>query len=60
MERWKIKYKENISLNNPKIKDYNLYFENKMKIIEKSIVSYSRVLPLYNISKDDNLSLIHI
>lgn len=57
VERWKIKYKENISLNNPKIKDYNLYFENKMKIIEKSIVSYSRVLPLYNISKDDNYTI---
>ena len=55
VERWKIKYNENFNFSE---KTENFAFlEKKMKIIEKNIVTYSRVLPLYNISKDDNYSI---
>ena len=55
VERWKIKYREKINKN--KIKDFELYLNKKMKIIEKSIVTYSRILPLYNILKKDKYSI---
>ena len=51
VERWKIKYKENYKGN------YNLddnLMDIKMKLIEKNIISYSRILPLFNICKDNN------
>ena len=51
VERWTIKYKEN------KIKGNNTYFENKMKIIEKSIITYSRILPLYKYRKDKSYKI---
>lgn len=57
VERWKIKYKdENKNRNN--IKNFDLYLNKKMKIIEKSVVTYSRILPLFNISKQENISTI--
>ena len=57
IERWKIKYKdENRNRNN--IKNFDLYLNKKMKIIEKSVVTYSRILPLFNISKQENISTI--
>ena len=48
VERWKIKYKDNFEFDNEKI---NL--NTKMKIIEKDIILYSHILPLYNISKNE-------
>ena len=53
VERWKIKYK-NENKNN--IKNFDLYLNKKLKIIEKSVVTYSRILPLFNISKQKNIS----
>lgn len=53
VERWKIKYKENCSFN-PKNKNNVLFLDKKMKIIEKNIITYSKILPLFNISKDKN------
>ena len=55
VERWKIKYREKINKN--KIKDFDIYLNKKKKIIEKSIVSYSRILPLYNMLKNEKYSI---
>ena len=49
VERWKIKYKENFEFDKE-----NLNIETKMKIIEKDIILYSHILPLFNISKNEN------
>ena len=56
VERWKIKYKENFNFKK-EIKNIDLFLDKKMKIIEKNIITYSRILPLYNISKDENYSI---
>ena len=56
VERWKIKYKENIK-NQNNIKNFELFLNKKLKIIEKSIVTYSRVLPLFNLVKKENYSI---
>ena len=56
VERWKIKYKEKFNFKKD-IKNLDLFLDKKMKIIEKNIITYSRILPLYNISKDDNYSI---
>ena len=56
VERWKIKYKENFNFKK-EIKNLDLFLDKKMKIIEKNIITYSRILPLYNISKDENYSI---
>ena len=58
VERWKIKYKENflpLDVDDKKnsFKNYDLFLDKKMKIIEKNIISYSRVLPLFNVLKED-------
>ena len=55
VERWKIKYKDEIK-NKNSIKNLDLYLNKKLKIIEKSVVTYSRILPVFNISKQDNIS----
>ena len=55
VERWKIKYKDEIK-NKNSIKNLDLYLNKKLKIIEKSVVTYSRILPVFNISKLDNIS----
>ena len=55
VERWKIKYKDEIK-NKNSIKNLDLYLNKKLKIIEKSVVTYSRILPYFNISKQDNIS----
>lgn len=55
VERWKVKYREKMNIN--QIKDFKLYLKKKMKILEKSIVEYTRLLPLYNILKNDNYSI---
>ena len=57
VERWKIKYKENyyednININNKN--NFDEFMDTKMKLIEKDIISYSRILPLFNISKENN------
>ena len=52
VERWKIKYKEKRKKETNKIKNFDAYFNKKIKIIEKSVVEYTRLLPLYNISKN--------
>ena len=51
VERWKIKYKED---SNKSDKNYELYLNKKMKLIEKSIITYTRLLPLYNFVKNEN------
>ena len=51
VERWKIKYKDKRKETH-KIKNFDAYFNKKIKIIEKSVVEYTRLLPLYNISKN--------
>ena len=58
VERWKIKYKESflpldVDEQKNSFKNYNVFLEKKMKIIEKNIISYSRVLPLFNVLKED-------
>ena len=58
VERWKIKYKEDfipldVVDNKETFINYDLFLKKKMKIIEKNIISYSRVLPLFNILKED-------
>ena len=58
VERWKIKYKENLlplDVDDKKdsFKNYDLFLDKKMKIIEKNIIAYSRVLPLFNILKEN-------
>ena len=55
VERWKIKYKDEIK-NKNSIKNLDIYLNKKLKIIEKSVVTYSRILPVFNISKLDNIS----
>lgn len=50
VERWKIKYKDKENKNN--INNFEEYLNKKMKIIEKSIVTYSRILPLFNILRN--------
>ena len=50
VEKWKLQYKED---KNKTDKNYLLYLNKKMRLIEKSIISYSRLLPLYNISKNE-------
>ena len=50
VERWKIKYKED---KNKSDKNYELYLNKKMKLIEKSIIAYTRLLPLYNFVKNE-------
>ena len=55
VERWKIKYKDEIK-NKNNIKNLDLYLNKKLKIIEKSVVTYSRILPVFNISKQENIS----
>lgn len=62
VERWKIKYKENflpldVDVKNNSFKNYDLFLDKKMKIIEKNIISYSRVLPLFNLLKEDKYSI---
>ena len=52
VERWKIKYKEKRKKESNNIKNFDEYFNKKIKIIEKSVVEYTRLLPLYNISKN--------
>ena len=53
VERWKIKYKEKRKKEGNNIKNFDAYFNKKIKIIEKSVVEYTRLLPLYNISKNN-------
>jgi len=53
VERWKIKYKENFVFNKDNINN----LEAKMKLIEKDVILYSRLLPLFIISKKDNYFL---
>lgn len=48
VERWKIKYKDNFEFDQK-----NINLDTKMKIIEKDIILYSHILPLYNISKNE-------
>ena len=52
VERWKIKYREKRKKETGNIKNFDAYFNKKIKIIEKSVVEYTRLLPLYNISKN--------
>ena len=60
VEKWKIKYRDNFIFNNlsKDISDnknkLNEFIQTKMKIIEKSVILYSRILPLFNICKDKN------
>jgi hypothetical protein len=54
VERWKINYKENcFKINDNNDPNYLKYLETKIKLIEKSIILYSRLFPLYNIIKDN-------
>ena len=53
VERWKIKYKENFKFKYDK-RNLDMFLDKKLKILENNITTYSRVLPLYNISKDDS------
>ena len=55
VERWKIKYKDELK-NKNSIKNLDLYLNKKLKVIEKSVVTYSRILPVYKISKQENIS----
>ena len=50
VERWKIKYRENFVFNKDNINN----LEAKIKILEKNVILYCRLLPLFNISKKDN------
>ena len=57
VERWKIKYKENFAFkdfNKDCLNKNNLddYIKTKFKLIEKAVILYSHILPLYNIIKD--------
>ena len=52
VEKWKIKYKEGDNANF----DEN-YFSKKFNVFEKTIITYSRILPLYNIQKNKNYEL---
>lgn len=50
VEKWKISYKlndDNETINNNEIN----YLKNKISILKKSIISYSRILPLYQYIK---------
>ena len=53
VERWKIKYRENFLSNKDNINN----LEAKLKIIEKDVILYSHLLPLFNISKKNNYFL---
>ena len=46
VEKWKFSYKNNIEKKNNNNIDIN-YLKNKILILKKSIISYSRLLPLY-------------
>ena len=46
VEKWKFSYKNNIEKKNNNNIDIN-YLKNKIMILKKSIISYSRLLPLY-------------
>ena len=48
VERWKIKYKENFG------KDNINNLDAKMKLLEKDVILYSRLLPIFNITKNEN------
>ena len=50
VERWKIKYRENFMCNKDNINN----LEAKIKIIEKDVILYSHLLPLFIICKKDN------
>ena len=52
VERWKIKYKEEIKIKK-NIVNFENFVKNKMKLMEKSAIAYSRLLPLFNFSKND-------
>ena len=57
VERWKIKYKEDFypAIDNKNdINNFELFLDKKLKILEKNIMTYSRILPMFNISKDEN------
>ena len=46
VERWKINYKENcFKINDNNDPNYLKYLETKIKLIEKSIILYSRLFP---------------
>ena len=47
VEKWKFSYKNNIEKKNNNNIDIN-YLKKKIVILKKSIISYSRLLPLYN------------
>jgi hypothetical protein len=62
VERWKIKYKEDflpldVVDNKETFINYDLFLKKKMKIIEKNIISFSRILPLFNILKEDKYNI---
>ena len=52
VEKWKIKYQEEDNKNF----NENL-FSKKFDVFEKTIITYSRILPLYNIQKNKNYEL---
>ena len=60
VEKWKFSYKNNIEKTNNNNIDIN-YLKKKISILKKSIISYSRLLPLYkyiiNNEDDKNYSI---
>ena len=54
IERWKIKYKENFifKTSNTLKNNTDEQIDKQFKIIEKGVILYSHILPLYNISRD--------
>jgi hypothetical protein len=60
VEKWKIKYKEKFSFNNlskdvtDNKKKLDDFIKTNMKIIEKSVILYSHILPLFNICRNKN------
>ena len=53
-ERWKIKIKHKNNFQSKNSSKEDNFIDTKMKIIEKDIILYSHILPLFNISKDNN------
>ena len=53
-ERWKIKIKHKKNFLNKNSEEENNFIDKKMKIIEKDVILYSHILPLFNISRDKN------
>ena len=53
VEKWKISYKINDDNENDNNFDIN-YLKNKILVLQKSIISYSRLLPLYQYIKSTN------